>query len=103
MNLAVQLNTLWALLGTALIFLMQGGFAMVETGFTRAKNAGNVIMKALLVFACGSLAFWILGYGLLFGVGEGGFIGRVDLFVTGSYDTNGIPCGRTWRSTRCSA
>ena len=51
-----SVDTIWVLLGAALVFFMQAGFAMVETGFTRAKNAGNIIMKNLMDFACGSLA-----------------------------------------------
>ena len=52
----------WLLIGTALIFWMQAGFAMVETGFTRAKNAGNIIMKNLMDFCIGTIVFSILGY-----------------------------------------
>ncbi|MFQ7877587.1 MAG: ammonium transporter, partial [Enterocloster sp.] len=50
-------NTIWVLLGAALVFFMQAGFAMVETGFTRAKNAGNIIMKNLMDFAIGTPLF----------------------------------------------
>lgn len=52
-------NTIWVLLGAALVFFMQAGFAMVETGFTRAKNAGNIIMKNLMDFAIGTPLFWL--------------------------------------------
>lgn len=69
------LDAIWLLLGTCLVFFMQAGFAMVETGFTRAKNAGNIIMKNLMDFAVGSIIFWILGFGLMFGDSIGGFIG----------------------------
>ena len=62
------------LLGAALVFFMQAGFAMVETGFTRAKNAGNIIMKNLMDFAIGTPIFWILGFGIMFG-GAGALIG----------------------------
>lgn len=72
----VALDAIWLLLGTCLVFWMQAGFAMVETGFTRAKNAGNIIMKNLMDFAVGSVIFWILGYGLMFGDSIGGFIGK---------------------------
>ena len=51
------LDTIWTLLGAALVFFMQAGFAMVETGFTRAKNAGNIIMKNLMDFAIGTVVF----------------------------------------------
>jgi Amt family ammonium transporter len=90
MDLAYSLDTVWVLLGTALVFFMQAGFAMVETGFTRAKNAGNIIMKNLMDFAVGSIVFWAFGFGIMFGDSLGGIIGSVDLFVQGNYDF-GIP------------
>ena len=67
MDLATGLDTAWVLLGAALVFFMQAGFAMVETGFTRAKNAGNIIMKNLMDFSLGTPIFWILGFGIMFG------------------------------------
>ena len=72
-----SVNTIWGLLGAALVFFMQAGFAMVETGFTRAKNAGNIIMKNLMDFCLGTPIFWILGFGLMFGAGSviGGYHG----------------------------
>jgi Amt family ammonium transporter len=79
-------DTMWTLLAAALVFFMQAGFAMVETGFTRAKNAGNIIMKNLMDFAIGSVVFWILGFGLMFGEGNG-FIGTIDLFIQGDYSS----------------
>ena len=60
-------NTIWVLVGAALVFFMQAGFAMVETGFTRAKNAGNIIMKNLMDFCIGTPVFWLVGFGLMFG------------------------------------
>ncbi len=57
-------NTIWVLVGAALVFFMQAGFAMVETGFTRAKNAGNIIMKNLMDFCIGTPAFWLVGFGI---------------------------------------
>ena len=59
-----SVDTIWVLLGALLVFFMQAGFAMVETGFTRAKNAGNIIMKNLMDFAIGTLVFWFIGFGL---------------------------------------
>ena len=59
------LDAIWLLLGTCLVFWMQAGFAMVETGFTRAKNAGNIIMKNLMDFVLGSIIYWILGLSLI--------------------------------------
>lgn len=79
-------DTTWTLLGAILVFFMQPGFAMVETGLTRAKNAGNIVMKNFMDFALGTIVFWILGFGLMFGEDIGGIIGTPDLFVT-HYDT----------------
>ena len=56
---------IWFLIGAALVFLMQAGFAMVETGFTRAKNAGNIIMKNLMDFCIGTVVFVLLGFSLM--------------------------------------
>lgn len=81
-NLASALDTGWMLIGAALVFFMQAGFAMVETGFTRAKNAGNIIMKNLMDFCLGTPLFWFIGFGLMFGAG-GKFIGTLDLFADG--------------------
>lgn len=80
-------DTIWVLLGAALVFFMQAGFAMVETGFTRAKNAGNIIMKNTLDFTIGTVAFWVLGFGLMFGTSIGGFVGIPDFFVRGDYSS----------------
>ena len=57
--------SVWYLLGAVLVFFMQCGFAMVETGFTRAKNAGNIIMKNLMDFCIGTVVFFVLGYGIM--------------------------------------
>lgn len=82
-----SLDTIWTLLGAALVFFMQAGFAMVETGFTRAKNAGNIIMKNLMDFAIGTVVFWFIGFGLMF-AGDGSFIGGLDLFIRGDYSSS---------------
>ncbi len=79
-------DTIWTLLAAALVFFMQAGFAMVETGFTRAKNAGNIIMKNLMDFSLGSLVFWLIGFGLMF-AGDGLFVGGLDFFVRGDYSS----------------
>ncbi len=78
-----SVDTMWTLIAAALVFFMQAGFAMVETGFTRAKNAGNIIMKNLMDFAFGSVVYWIIGFGLMFGATIYGFIGTPDLFTLG--------------------
>lgn len=80
-----SVDTIWVLLAAALVFFMQAGFAMVETGFTRAKNAGNIIMKNLMDFALGSLVFWAIGFGLMFGADNFGLFGSFDFFVKGTY------------------
>ncbi len=82
-----SVDTIWVLLGAALVFFMQAGFAMVETGFTRAKNAGNIIMKNLMDFSIGTPIFWIVGFGLMF-AGSGPLIGGFDPFIL-NYDLGG--------------
>lgn len=77
------MNCLWIVLTTMIIFFMQPGFAMLEVGFTRAKNAGNVIMKNYMDFIIGFIAFWLIGFGIL--------MGRIDLFSNGTYETGNIP------------
>lgn len=69
------INSFWLFFGGTLVFFMQAGFAMVETGFTRAKNAGNIIMKNCVDFMIGSLLYWFIGVGLMHGTSIGGFIG----------------------------
>ncbi len=73
----------WFLIGAALVFWMQAGFAMVEAGFTRAKNTGNIIMKNLMDFCIGTVVFILIGFGLLMGEDLFGLIGRpgFDLFT----------------------
>ena len=81
-NVTAEVFGVWFLIGAALVFLMQAGFAMVETGFTRAKNAGNIIMKNLMDFCIGTVVFVLLGFGLM--MSENyimGFIGAPDLTI----------------------
>ena len=85
MDKYVSADTIWVLIGAFLVFSMQPGFAMVETGFTRAKNAGNIVMKNVMDMCLGSIVFWVLGFGLMFGTDIGGFIGAPDFFVKGDY------------------
>lgn len=85
MDKYVSADTIWVLIGAFLVFSMQPGFAMVETGFTRAKNAANIVMKNVMDMSLGSIVFWILGFGLMFGEDIGGFIGAPDFFVKGDY------------------
>jgi Amt family ammonium transporter len=74
-------DTIWTIITACLVFFMQAGFAMVEGGLTRAKNTGNIMMKNLLDFCMGSLAFWVLGFGLMFGNGNP-FFGTTGFMVT---------------------
>ena len=69
-SVQTNLNVVWTLVAAILVFLMQAGFALVETGFTRAKNAANIMMKNLMDFAAGSLAFYVLGAALMFGASK---------------------------------
>jgi Amt family ammonium transporter len=73
------LNTVWVLITAVLVFFMQTGFALVETGFTRTKNTTNILFKNLIDFCIGSVVFWIIGYGLMYGNGSG-FIGKFEWF-----------------------
>ena len=72
----------WTLVAAFLVFFMQAGFAMVETGFTRAKNAGNIMMKNLMDFSFGTISFWLVGFGIMFGVSTNGFFGTSDFMPT---------------------
>jgi len=87
---ARSLDTVWVLLAAVLVFFMQAGFAMVEAGFTRAKNAGNIIMKNFMDFSIGSIVFWFLGFSLMFGPSIGGFIGSFNFMFTAEYG-NDVP------------
>lgn len=87
------INTLWVLVGTALVFFMQAGFAMVETGFTRAKNAGNIIMKNLMDFCIGTPVFWLVGFGLMFG-GTSSLVGSIGGIASeANYGASMLPDG----------
>ncbi|MDD5934537.1 MAG: ammonium transporter [Clostridiales bacterium] len=77
--------SVWFLIGTALVFWMQAGFAMVETGFTRAKNSGNIIMKNLMDFCIGTVTFILIGFSLLLGEDLFGFIGKPGFDIFSSY------------------
>jgi Amt family ammonium transporter len=83
-------NYLWTLVAAALVFFMQAGFAMVEAGFTRAKNCINIMMKNLMDFSLGTLAFWAIGFGLMFGVSKSGWIGTSGFFLS-DFSLDGDP------------
>ena len=91
-ELSTGLNTVWMLLAAMLVFFMQPGFALVEAGFTRSKNTANILMKNLVDFMVGSILFWFIGFGLMFGVGN--VFGTPHLFDLDAMDNiiqNGLP------------
>lgn len=88
-----SVNTIWVLVGAALVFFMQAGFAMVEAGFTRAKNAGNIIMKNLMDFCIGTPVFWLVGFGLMFGAGSS-IVGTIGGIASeANYGAGMLPAG----------
>ncbi len=82
MELSTSIDTVWILLAAFLVFFMQPGFAMVETGFTRSKNAVNILMKNLVDVCIGCVLFFLVGFGLMFGKDAGGFIGTDNFIVS---------------------
>ena len=83
-DLQSAVDVVWLLVSAFLVFFMQAGFAMVETGLTRAKNAGNIIMKNLMDFAVGSIMFFCIGYGVMFGQDVAGLFGSSAFFLSGA-------------------
>lgn len=91
-DLTTGVNTVWMLLAAMLVFFMQPGFALVEAGFTRTKNTANILMKNFVDFMVGSLLFWLVGFGIMFGVGS--FAGTPhfgDLEYMNNIIDNGLP------------
>ena len=86
---AVALDTVWTLIAAFLVFFMQAGFAAVEAGFTRAKNACNIIMKNLMDFSAGSIAYWVVGFGLMFGASAAGLFGTSGFFLSSGDPSTG--------------
>lgn len=80
---AAAIDSVWTLVAAFLVFFMQAGFAMVECGFTRAKNAVNILMKNLMDFSFGSLAFWAVGFAIMFGADRMGLFGVSGFFLSG--------------------
>ncbi|RKL61565.1 ammonium transporter [Thermoanaerobacteraceae bacterium SP2] len=89
-DVSVALDTVWVLVAAFLVFFMQAGFAMVEAGFTRAKNASNIVMKNLMDFAIGSIVFFAFGFAIMFGKDLGGFIGTSGFLGLGSMEHLGL-------------
>ncbi len=96
-EITTAINTVWVLLAAFLVFFMQAGFAMVEAGFTRAKNAGNIVMKNIMDLAAGSIVYWAFGFAIMFGVGNG-FFGSSGFFLSDSFAHLGldIPTPAFW-------
>ena len=78
-----NLNYVWTIIAAAMVFFMQAGFALLETGFTRAKNAVNIIMKNVMDASAGGLSFFCIGFGLMFGTSLGGWVGTDGFFLSG--------------------
>jgi Amt family ammonium transporter len=91
---SVALDTVWTFLAGVLVMFMQAGFAMVETGFTRAKNACNIMMKNLIDFSVGSVVYWAVGFGIMFGAGNM-FFGTSGFFLS---DSGGTFASLDWTS-----
>jgi len=89
-TLATSIDTFWILITGALVFFMQAGFALVEAGFTRSKNTTNILFKNLMDFCIGTIVFWLVGYGLMFGTGNG-IIGAFEPFSEVNHAPAGIP------------
>jgi Amt family ammonium transporter len=91
------IDTAWVLVAAFLVFFMQAGFALVEAGLTRAKNASNIMMKNVMDFVMGSLGYWAIGYGLMFGNLTNGFFGTSNFFLGVTSDSVGnVPLLAFW-------
>ncbi len=84
-----SVDTIWVLLGAALVFFMQAGFCAVEAGLTRVKNTGNIIMKNLMDMCLGTIFFWLIGFGIMQGADVLGIIGTPDPLIRGDYGVEG--------------
>lgn len=84
--LELSINLVWVMLGAILVFFMHAGFAMVESGFTRSKNAVNILMKNILTISIGGIVYYLIGYAIMFGDTAGGFIGTSGFALQGVDD-----------------
>lgn len=97
-DVSLLLNVVWTMIAAILVYFMQAGFALVETGFTRAKNANNILMKNMMDFVIGTIFYFVLGFSIMFGTSAGGVIGTSGFFnPTSLADAdglfNGLPIG----------
>jgi len=90
MDANAVLDLMWIVICGILVFFMQAGFTLVETGFTRSKNAGNIIMKNIMDLCIGSIGFWAIGYTVMYGESIGALIGKPTLFFTNSEDMHNL-------------
>ncbi|MDR2864681.1 MAG: ammonium transporter [Spirochaetaceae bacterium] len=96
-SVSFSLDTIWLFLGAILVFIMQAGFALVETGLTRAKNATNITMKNVMDFCFGAIAYWAIGWGIMYGKDKGGLIGIDQFFFSPmNFDEEAGVFYRTW-------
>ena len=98
-----SVDVIWTLLGAAMVFFMQAGFALCEAGMTRAKNTGNIIMKNLMDFCIGTPIYWLVGFGIMF-AGTGPIIGGFDPLIRGTYDFGTLPtyCYAIFQTVFCA-
>ena len=98
-----SVDVIWTLLGAAMVFFMQAGFALCEAGMTRAKNTGNIIMKNLMDFCIGTPIYWLIGFGIMF-AGTGPVIGGFDPLIRGTYDFGTLPtyCYAIFQTVFCA-
>ena len=98
-----SVDVIWTLLGAAMVFFMQAGFALCEAGMTRAKNTGNIIMKNLMDFCIGTPIYWLIGFGIMF-AGTGPIIGGFDPLIRGTYDFGTLPtyCYAIFQTVFCA-
>jgi Amt family ammonium transporter len=97
-DLQQAIDTVWLLFAAFLVFWMQAGFGMVEAGFTRAKNAANILMKNFMDFSVASIAYWAVGFAIMFGVSESGIIGKSGFFLMSNFEhlSLGVPKLAYW-------
>ncbi len=90
-EIGLSLDTVWMLLAAMLVFFMQPGFALCEAGFTRSKNTANILFKNFVDFMAGSLLFWFIGFGFMFGSDGRGFIGMPNFGDLSFYNSSSLP------------
>lgn len=95
-ELAVAMDTMWLVLTAFLVFFMQAGFALVESGFTRSKNTVNILMKNLMDFAIAAIVFWAVGWGIAYGADSFGLFGTDQFFLGNVTEAGSVPALASW-------